>query len=64
MVQPWGADPGRQGTVISEHATAEEAFGAIDALAAQMNRTGAPSDAVQLLVVDWDGRVVPRPRTN
>lgn len=50
--------------MISEHATAEEAFGAIDALAAQMNRTGAPSDAVQLLVVDWDGRVVPRPRTN
>ena len=50
--------------MISEHATAEEAFGAIDALAARMARTAAPSNAVQLLVVDRDGNVIPRPGTN
>jgi hypothetical protein len=44
VVQPWGPDKGRQATFLSEHATDSEAFAALDALSAQMVRTGAPSD--------------------
>ena len=57
VVQPWGPDTGTQSTMVSEHASAAEAFAEIDRLAAQMVRTGAPSDAVTLMVVDADGRV-------
>ena len=39
----------------SEHATAAEAFAALDATSAQMLRTGAPSDAIEVIVVDEDG---------
>ena len=61
IVQPWGPDRVRQATVISEHATAAEAFAEIDRLASEMVRTGAPSDAVELLVADASGRLVRRP---
>lgn len=61
VMQPWGTDRGRQSTLISEHATAAEAFDAIDRLSAEMVRTGAPSDAVELVVVDASGLLVRRP---
>ena len=61
VVQPWGSDKGRQATLISQHATALEAFAALDHLSAEMVRTGAPSDAVELLVVDAADQIVPRP---
>ena len=61
VVQPWGRDRARQATLISEHASAAEAFQEIDRLAAQMTRTGAPSDAIELLVLDHEGRIVRRP---
>jgi hypothetical protein len=64
VVQPWGPDRGRQASIQSEHATLAEAFAAIDALSGQMVRTGAPSDAIELIVVDDDGRQVPRPGTH
>ena len=38
--------------MISEHATAAEAFREIDRLSSEMVQTGAPSDAVELLVID------------
>ena len=61
VVQPWGPDKARQATLVGDgHATAAEAFAEIDRLAAEMMRTGAPSDAVQLVVVDVDGRQVRR----
>ena len=60
VMQPWGPDKGRQATLVSEHATVE-AFDAIDQLSAEMVRTGAPSNAVELIVVNADDRVVPRP---
>ena len=41
------------------HRTAGEAFAEIDHIAEQMHRTGAPTDAVELVVVT----VVARPRT-
>lgn len=47
--------------MIGEHLTVAEAFAEIDRLSAQMVRTGAPSDAVELLVVDATGRAVSRP---
>ena len=61
IVQPWGPDKARQATLISEHRTVAEAFGEIDRLSEQMVRTGAPSDGVELLVVDADDRIVQRP---
>ena len=51
VVHPWGPNQGRQATLIIEHATLDEAFAEIDRLAAELVRTGAPSDAVELLVV-------------
>jgi hypothetical protein len=61
IVQPWGPDKARQATIISEHATAAEAFAEIDRLSAQMVRTGARSDYVELLVVDAAAQIVRRP---
>ena len=52
VVQPWGEDKIRQSTWLSEHETAEAAFREIDRLASEMSRTGAPSDAIELVVVD------------
>jgi hypothetical protein len=64
VVQPWGPNKGRQATLISEHSTATEAFAEIDRLAARMVRTGAPSDAIELAVIDAGGTVVERPDTH
>jgi hypothetical protein len=64
VVQPYGPNIGNQSTVISEHTTVADAFAEIDRLSAQMVRTGAPSDAIELLVVDSQGRQVIRPRVN
>ena len=61
IVQPYGRDKARESTVISEHQTAADAFAEIDRLSAQMVRTGAPSDMVELIVVDEAGRIVQRP---
>jgi hypothetical protein len=60
VVQPWGPDKGRQATLQSEHSTVAEAFAALDAISAALARTGAPSDAIELVVVDDDGRPVGR----
>ncbi len=57
-MQPWGPHKGRQATLISEHHTVAAAFAEIDRLASEMVRTGAPSDAIELVVVDADDRVV------
>ena len=64
VVQPWGRDKAREAALISEHATAAEAFAEIDPLSEQMARTGAPSDTVELVVIDADGQVVSRPMTH
>lgn len=61
VVQPWGPDKAVQATLISEHVTAAGAFAEIDRLASEMSRTGAPGNAVELLVVDAASRIVPRP---
>jgi len=60
VMQPWGPDKARQATRISEHATAAEVVAKIDRLSAQMVRTGAPRDAVALVVADASGRIVQR----
>ena len=60
VVQPYGRDKARESTVFSEHARAADAFAEIDRLSAQMVRTGALSDAVELIVVDGTGRIVQR----
>jgi hypothetical protein len=54
-------DQARQATLISEHATAAEAFEEIDRLSAQMARTGAPSNAIELIVVDPHAQIMSRP---
>ena len=55
IVQPFGGDKAREATLLSEHATVAEAFAEIDRLSAQMVRTGAPSNAIEVIVVD-EGR--------
>ena len=64
VVQPWGPDKGRQGTVQSEHNTIADAFAALDTFATDPARAGMPSDAIELVVVDEHGQVVPRPGTH
>ena len=49
-----------QMTVVSQHQTAAQAFAAIDALSQQMVRTGAPPNAVELIVVDSSDNIVER----
>jgi hypothetical protein len=61
VVQPWGPHKGRQATLISEHLTVAAAFLEIDRLSSEMVRTGAESNAVELLLVDADDQVVVRP---
>jgi hypothetical protein len=64
VVQPWGPDKGRQGTVQSEHRTVAEAFAALDGIATDMAQSGVPGDAIELVVVDQQGEIVPRPGTH
>ena len=64
VVQPWGPDKGRQGTVQSEHKTVAEAFAALDSIATDMAQTGVPGDAIELVVVDEQGQVISRPGTH
>ena len=61
VVQPWGPDKARQATLQSEHAAVGEAFAALDAISGKMMRTGTPSNAIELVVVDENGRQVERP---
>jgi hypothetical protein len=63
VVQPYGARRD-EWTVQSEHETVGKAFAALDAMTAQMRRTGAPSDAIELIVVDARGERVNRPATH
>jgi hypothetical protein len=64
VMQPWGPDKGRQGSVLSVHATVAEAFDAVDRFAIDAARAGAPSDFIELVVADDDGEVIPRPGTH
>jgi hypothetical protein len=61
VVQPWGVDRWREATMVGEHATIDEAFAAIDTLSQTMVRTGAPSDAIEPIVVDASGKIIMRP---
>jgi hypothetical protein len=63
VVQPWGSDNGRQGSIQSEHNTVDEAFAALDRVAAEIAQTAAPSDAIELIVVDEQDNVIQRPNT-
>ena len=64
VVRPFGRNRARESTMISEHATAADAFAEIDRLSAQMVRTGAPADAVEFIVVDEAGRIIQRPEAH
>jgi len=65
VVHPWGTDKVRQSTWLSEHETVESAFAEIDRLSSQMLRTGAPSDAIELVVVEMEReRIVGRSGTH
>jgi hypothetical protein len=64
LIQSWGPHKGRQGTIRSEHATVAEAFAALDRFATEMVQAGVPSDAIELVVTDEQGDVIPRPGTH
>jgi hypothetical protein len=63
-VQPWGAEKAKQSTAVTTRETVEAAFAEIDRMAAQMLKTGCPSDTVELIVVDEAGRIIRRPGTS
>jgi hypothetical protein len=64
VVQPYGRDKGCEATVIAEVSSAAEGFAEIDRLVEQMRRTGAPSDYIELIVVDEQQSIVKRPTAN
>ena len=64
VVQLWGPDNARQGTVQSEHTTIAEAFAALDSIATDVAHTVGAGDATELVVVDEQGKVVARPGTH
>jgi hypothetical protein len=64
VIRPWGPFTGWQGTVQSVHTSVAEAFEAVDRVATEMVESGKPSDAIELVVVDERGQVVPRPGTH
>ena len=49
---------------VTERDTIEGAFAEIDRMAAQMLKTGCPSDTVELIVIDEAGRIVRRPHAS
>jgi hypothetical protein len=64
IVQPWGRDKVNESTVVRTCGTIEAAFNELDRMVAEMIRTGSPSDAVELIVLDSDGRIVRRPNAS
>ena len=64
VVQLWGPDDARQGTAQSEHKTVAEAFAALDSVAIDVAQTSVSGDAIELVVVDEQGKVVARPGTH
>ena len=61
VVQPWGRDARNESTTLGSYSTSDAAFNAIDAMVNQMVRAGAPSDVVELIVLDSDGHRATRP---
>ena len=59
IVQPWGRDRYRQAGVTSIHDTVADAYAKLDAIAAKLERDGAPPDYLELYVVDVDRQPVP-----
>jgi hypothetical protein len=60
VVQPYGIRAG-EWSALSERPSIAEAFAWMDDLSAQMVRTGVPSDAFELFVVDDSDARVARP---
>lgn len=52
LVQPWGPDLRWQYTAVGAHRRVSDAFAHLDSLAERMLATGAPSDAIELVVID------------
>ena len=63
VVQLWGPDNARQGTVQSEHKTLLAAFAALDSIATDVAQTVVSGDAIEVVVVD-EQNVVARPGTH
>lgn len=47
--------------MLDEHSTVWAAFAALDAVVSRIVALGAPPDALDLLIVDSEGRIVARP---
>ena len=54
----------KRSNLISEHLIAVDAFAAIDRMVEQMEHTGAPTVAIELVVIDSVGKRVTRPDAN
>ena len=61
VVQTSGPDAARQRAVLSEHVTAAAAFAEAARVWQQRVRAGSGSEAVEVLVVDDQDRIVSRP---
>ena len=60
-LQPWGPDRYQQATVTSVHNTVADAYARLDAIAAKLQRDGAPPDYLELYVVDAERQPAARP---
>jgi hypothetical protein len=61
VIQRWGPNLARHSTVLSEYSKRAAAFADMDQRVAIHVEAGAVAEALQLLVIDGDGRPVERP---
>ena len=61
VIQRWGPNLARHSTVLGEYNKRAAAFDGLDARIATQVEAGALADALQLIVIDGDGLLVPRP---
>ena len=60
VIQRWGPNLARHRTVLSEYSKRAAAFADMDQRVAMQVEAGARPEALQLLVIDGDGRQVDR----
>jgi hypothetical protein len=61
VIQRWGPNLARHSTVLGEYSKRAIAFADLDQRIALLVEAGAVADALQMLVIDRDGRQVQRP---
>jgi hypothetical protein len=58
--EPWRPNKAKDSSTISDHEIVEDEFAEIDRWTAELLRGASGSDAIEMAVVDFAGRLIPR----